>query len=34
MEHKKQTQLQITVVFAGIFQNMIFTEVQLLTKGP
>ena len=31
---KKLTQLQFTAVCTGIFQNMIFTEFQLLTKGP
>ena len=31
---EKTTQLQITAVFSGIFQNMIFTEFQLPTKGP
>ena len=33
-EQKKQTQLQITAVCSGVFQNIIFTEFQLLTKGP
>ena len=34
MEHKKLPQLQTTAVFSGIFQNMIFTEFQLLTESP